>query len=90
MKRSPAISSSCKSHFILFSQGDHSDSYFNKTGEGIFKQQLYQCMLSQADDLRAGLGMEAGEQSQALILKADIETRPGSETPSPLAFFFFL
>lgn len=38
--------------------GDHSESYFNKTGEGIFKQQLYQCMLS-----------------QALILKADIETR---------------
>eukprot|EP00439_Symbiodinium_sp_Y106_P013213 s7315_g1.t3 len=41
--------------------GDHSDSYFNKTGEGIFKQQLYQCMLS-----------------QALILKADIETRRSS------------
>ncbi|CAE7551663.1 MANBA [Symbiodinium sp. CCMP2592] len=41
--------------------GDHSDSYFNKTGEDIFKQQLYQCMLS-----------------QALILKADIETRRSS------------
>ncbi|CAE7407283.1 MANBA [Symbiodinium natans] len=28
--------------------GDHPDSYFNMTGEAIFKQQLYQCMLSQA------------------------------------------
>ncbi|CAE7271945.1 MANBA, partial [Symbiodinium pilosum] len=28
--------------------GDHPDSYFNMTGERIFKQQLYQCMLSQA------------------------------------------
>ena len=80
-------------------QGDHPDSYFNMTGERIFKQQLYQCMLSQAgpevfpihtfrivlphlaDKRRRKLLQQTVE---ALILKTDIETRPGSWTAQNL------
>jgi len=35
--------------------GVHPDEYFNMTGESVFKQQLYQCMLSQALHVKADI-----------------------------------
>eukprot|EP00928_Gymnodinium_smaydae_P055534 TRINITY_DN39049_c0_g1_i1.p1 TRINITY_DN39049_c0_g1~~TRINITY_DN39049_c0_g1_i1.p1 ORF type:complete len:546 (-),score=69.40 TRINITY_DN39049_c0_g1_i1:180-1643(-) len=48
--------------------GMRPDSYFNTTGEAIFKQQLYLCMLSQAMQIKGDIEMRRSKNTLGIIV----------------------
>ena len=51
---------------VYFGQRD--DSYFNQTGEAVFKKQLYQCMLSQALEIKSNIETRRSQNQLGCIV----------------------
>jgi len=48
--------------------GNRPDSYFNRTGEAIFKQHLYQCMISQALNMKSNIETRRSQNQLGCIV----------------------
>ena len=48
--------------------GKKDESYFNSTGEAIFKRQLYQCQLSQALEIKSNIETRRSQNELGIIV----------------------